>query len=180
MVRWLVRLLAFAALASIAGFLWFRTVTVAAAPPNLGTDAIVVLTGDGGRVRRGLALLRVGAAPRLLISGVAEGVGPRQLARETHTPLALFRCCVDLGHAAIDTRSNGEETADWASRHGVRSLRLVTSDYHMRRATLELGAELAPGVTILPEPVPSHIGWKVWMREYVKWLVRSVARRTQT
>ena len=172
-------ILALAALAWGAGFAWFAGVRPPAAPARARTDAIVVLTGDEGRVGRGLALLSAGAAPRLLISGVPGDVRPAQLARAAGVPRALFRCCVDLGHEAIDTRSNAEETAGWVSNNGARSIRLVTSDYHMRRAALELGAELAPDVVIVRDAVPSHAGRKVWAREYSKWLVRTVARRAE-
>ena len=178
-MRWLVALLLLGGLAWGAGLVWFTRVPVPVPPSATHTDAIVVLTGDEGRVPRGLALLRSGAAPRALISGVPAGVGPRALAREAHVPFALFRCCVDLGHAAIDTRSNAEETAAWVSDKGVRSIRLVTSDYHMRRATLELAAELPPATRIVPDPVPSHVERRIWVREYMKWLVRGFARRAQ-
>ena len=172
-------ILALGALAWGAGFAWFTGVRPGATPATERTDAIVVLTGDEGRVARGVRLLRAGAAPRLLISGVPADVRPSQIARSVDAPVRLFRCCVDLGHTAIDTRSNAEETAGWVSNNGARSIRLVTSDYHMRRAALELGAELAPDVVIVRDAVPSHAGRKVWAREYSKWLVRTVARRAE-
>jgi len=178
-MRSLFGLLLLGGLAWCAGLAWFMGVPVPLPPPGTHTDAIVMLTGDEGRVPHGLALLQDGAAPRALISGVAAGVGPRALAREAHVPFALFRCCVDLGHAAIDTRSNAEETAAWVADKGVRSIRLVTSDYHMRRATLELAAELPPGTRIVADPVPSRVEPRLWVREYMKWLVRGFARRAQ-
>ncbi len=176
---WLARIVALGALAYALGLAWFLAVPVGRAPENRKTDAIVVLTGNEGRIERGLSMLRAGAAPRVLISGVSKGVGASQIAREAHVPLRLFRCCVDLGHEAVDTRSNAEETARWVAAHRVRSIRLVTSDYHMRRAAMELSSELGPGVVIVRDAVPTHLPSVVWSREYAKWLLRSAARRAE-
>jgi uncharacterized SAM-binding protein YcdF (DUF218 family) len=178
-VGWLARILFLGGLAYVLGLAWFVGMPVGRASDDLRTDAIVVLTGDEGRIARGLALLRAGAAPRLLISGVAPGVSQRQLARKAGVPFAVFRCCVDLGHEAIDTRSNAEETARWAAAHKISSLRLVTSDYHMRRATMELRSELGPDVRIVSDAVPTRLPLVVWAREYAKWLVRSTVRRAE-
>ncbi len=175
----MLRLLLVCASALGAGLAWFIAAPVPPPLPGYRTDAIVVLTGDEGRVTRGLTLLRQGVAPRLLISGVAKGVGAAAIARQAHVPVRLLRCCVDLGHAAVDTRSNAEETAAWVADRDVRSLRLVTSDYHMRRAALELAAELPPQVEIVRDPVPSRVEARVWVREYLKWLVRAFTRRAE-
>ena len=54
------------------------------------TDAIVVPTGGAGRIDRGIALLQANQARRMLVTGVAPGVRPIDLAREYRTPTALF------------------------------------------------------------------------------------------
>jgi uncharacterized SAM-binding protein YcdF (DUF218 family) len=64
----------------------------------------------------------------------------------------LFDCCVDLGFSAANTIGNARETAEWARSLGYHSLILVTADYHMPRALLELHAAL-PNVAITPFPV---------------------------
>ena len=70
------------------------------------TDAIVALTGGRGRIERGVALMQAQAARRMLVSGVPMGVTPKDLARVNSAPRAIFRCCIDLGNEAVDTRSN--------------------------------------------------------------------------
>ena len=57
----------------------------------------------------------------------------------------LIQCCVDLGSESVDTRSNAEEALRWLAKHGFHSVRLITSDWHMRRARYEFqqGARLA-------------------------------------
>src|SRR3546814_10350716 len=57
-----------------------------------------------------------------------SSVRPIELAVEYKTRPAVFECCIDLGHEAVDTRSNAEETAAWVRDHRYRSVRLVTSD----------------------------------------------------
>jgi uncharacterized SAM-binding protein YcdF (DUF218 family) len=146
-------------------------------PPVVGpkTDAIVVLTGAAGRIDRGLLLLRAHAAKRMLISGVAPQVTPGELAHEYHVSPALFACCIDLGHEAVDTRSNADETADWLRDHGYKSVRLVTSDWHLARAKLELVNAADDDVTVIGDGVPSSPRWAILIGEYNKLLVRRAA-----
>lgn len=125
------------------GFLWFAI----ALPQPLDegeADAIVVPTGSGGRIPRGLELLRAGTSDRLLVSGVDNDVTPAEFASEYEVSDALMDCCVTLGFSALDTRGNAREAAEWTESEKVRSIRLVTSDWHMRRAALELRGTLHP------------------------------------
>jgi uncharacterized SAM-binding protein YcdF (DUF218 family) len=157
-------------LAYLGGLAWF----VAALPGPAGaerTDGIVVVTGGRGRVARGFELIERGAADRMLISGVNEVVRPRELAAEYDVEMSLIRCCVDLGRDATDTRTNGEEAADWVARRGMRSIRLVTNDWHMRRARKEIGWRLGPGTRIVADAVPSNPGLATLFLEYNKFLV---------
>ena len=133
-----VRVGAVVALAWVTGFVLFTASIPDATPLAVATDAVVVLTGGPGRLDRGLALMREGAAKRMLISGVDRSVKPHELAVRYDAPDKLFDCCVTLGREAIDTRSNGIETAQWLERRGYDTVRLITSDWHMRRAAFEL------------------------------------------
>ena len=138
------------------------------------TDAIVVLTGGPKRIDRGLDLLEQGRARRMLISGVARTVRPVELAVETGRDPALFECCVDLGRESVDTRSNAEETARWLERHRFRTLRLVTTDWHMPRAGFELSRRVGD-VEILPDAIESDPSFRQLFAEYNKYLLRRMA-----
>lgn len=168
------RLAASIALVWVLGFGWFMLSLPGAADAR-PTDAIVVLTGGPGRLDRGIDLLRAHAARRLLISGVDPDVGAHQLAEEYRAPPALFTCCIDLGHEAVDTRSNAEETRDWVRRHGYRSVRLVTSDWHLRRARLELAHALGPEVVVVGDGVAGDPRPLLLLAEYNKYLLRLAA-----
>jgi uncharacterized SAM-binding protein YcdF (DUF218 family) len=149
-----------------------------ALPGPLGgntTDAIVVPTGAAGRIDRGLALLRDGQAKRMLVTGVAPGVREGDLARAYQAPARVFACCVDLGGDAVDTRSNAHEAAAWLRARGFRSVRLVTSDWHVLRAKMELTAAVAPGMVVLGDGVESTPRLGTLINEYNKLLLRRLA-----
>ncbi|HEX7776739.1 MAG TPA: YdcF family protein [Parvibaculum sp.] len=144
-------------------------------------DAIVALTGGEGRIAEAYKLLEDGKGARLLITGVHPEVKLASLKHMVHGPTAKFDCCVDLGREAEDTIGNASETAGWVRRHNYRSIILVTSTYHMPRATLELHRTM-PGVSITPFPVVQdtlHLdGWwdfpgttRLLISEYSKYLL---------
>jgi uncharacterized SAM-binding protein YcdF (DUF218 family) len=157
------------------GFLWFAMALPR--PAGAGkTDAIVVPTGSGGRIQRGLALLRESQARSLLVTGVDADVKPAEFAAEYDVPRALMTCCVTLGFAALDTRGNARETSEWAEQRKVRSLRLVTSDWHMRRAALELENALPDGTTVLRDAVRTEPSLWILFLEYHKLLASWLAQ----
>ncbi|WP_380872262.1 hypothetical protein ACFB49_32070 [Sphingomonas sp. DBB INV C78] len=168
------RILAAGILLWMIGFAWFA-MTLPGPADESPTDAIVVLTGGPGRVQRGLGLLERGKAKRLLVSGADRRVRPRELAAANNAPEKLVDCCVDLGNEAVDTRSNAEETALWVTQHHYRSVRLVTTDWHMRRARFELSRVLGDDVRLVADAVPSEPGLGSLFEEYHKYLLRRVA-----
>lgn len=157
--------------------LGFAAFAVTLAQPLEGreTDAIVVPTGGPGRIARGIRLMQRGQAKRMLVTGVARDVTPRELAIANGASPRLFACCIDLGRAAVDTRSNGLETAHWIERRGFDSVRLVTTDWHMARAHHELAQALPGGIEIVDDAVRSRPGLGVLMREYNKYLLALAA-----
>lgn len=170
----IVRVLAVVALAYLLGFAAFMLSLGKPAGPEK-TDAIVVLTGGAGRVARGLSLMEAGAAKRMLISGADSTVRPNELAHEYRVPRRLFACCIDLGYEAVDTRSNGEETAEWLAENGYKSVRLVTTEWHMPRARMELAHALTGDVEVIGDAIPSDPPFGMLVREYNKYLVRRAA-----
>jgi len=168
------RIVAIIGLAWAIGFVLFA-VTLPAPADAEKTDAIVVLTGAPGRIPRGLAMMQAGRAQRMLISGVDRTVRPAELAVAQNAPAALFACCVDLGREAVDTRSNGAETARWLAAHNYRSVRFITSDWHMRRARFELERSLGPGIVIIPDAVSGDASLSNLLLEYHKFLARRAA-----
>ena len=149
----------------LGGLFWFiGSLPRAVEDPERKTDAIVVLTGGSLRLGEGLRLLREGRAPHLFVSGVPAGVDLAQLLQSIDDRAQSTPCCIVLGHVAADTPGNARESALWARKEGVRSIRLVTSAYHMPRSLVEFEAA-APEVALVPHPVfPSAVRQDEWWR----------------
>lgn len=139
------------------------------------TDAVVVLTGAAGRMERGLELVERGRAKRMLVSGVARTVRRPELAAHYEGSGRLFECCIDLGREAVDTRSNAEEVSRWLSKHGFRSVRLITTDWHMPRARFELSRRLPGGIEVLGDAIESNPTFRTLFLEYNKYVLRRAA-----
>jgi uncharacterized SAM-binding protein YcdF (DUF218 family) len=137
----------------LGGLAWFvhssLTIAIDRATP---TDAIVVLTGGRLRVETALELLGAGRAQKLFISGVNPHVDRVALLRVAGRASEGDADRIEIGHEAENTLGNARETAEWMRREGFRSLRLVTSWYHMRRSLLEFGRAM-PDTLIVAEPV---------------------------
>lgn len=123
---------------------------------------IVVATGGGRRVSTGIHLLNDNIGARLLISGTGSGVSKADLIDlmqdgqiEDARLNAIMSCCVDLGQAAMNTRGNAVETAEWFNQNNFSHLILVTADYHMPRSLIHFSTAL-PEADIIPYAVPSY------------------------
>ncbi|WP_201401128.1 YdcF family protein [Kaistia sp. 32K] len=150
------------------------------APTDVTAQGIVALTGGTARIDGALALLRDNRAEKLLISGVNPAVGRHDIARavERASNIVLDQR-VDLGHAARNTIGNADETRAWVEKEGIRSLIIVTSDYHMPRSMVELTRAM-PDVQLIPYPVSNKqlemdrwwrhaASVKLLLSEYVKY-----------
>lgn len=173
------KLLFIALILWLGGFAVFA-LTLPSPQGEIKTDAVVVLTGSAGRIERGMAVLEKQWAGRLLISGVDRTVKPQELSAHYNMSEALFACCVDLGFRSVDTHSNGQETARWVLSRKLTSLRLVTSDWHMRRAHFELERALKDNdlndVVIIDDPVPGNASYSLLFKEYNKFVYRWIGR----
>jgi len=150
------------------GFLLF----IAAIPNGVAdretkTDAVIVLTGGGERLGEGFDLLSRGLAPRLYISGVAEGITLDKLTKKIaeaggNLPdEATLKCCVTLGRAQ-NTIDNANTSTQWISEQRIQSIRLVTANYHMHRSLLEF-RRAKSGITVVPNPVfPPEMRDPLW------------------
>lgn len=169
------RIVSLLLIAWLLGFAWFAALLPQ--PLEGGkTDAAIVLTGGEGRVARGLAVLRKGWTGKLLVSGVDREVRPREFVAAYGIAPRQMACCVTLGFESVDTRSNALEAARWIARNKFRSVRLITTDWHMRRAAFELGRVSPKGVKVVADAVPSQPSLETLFLEYHKLLARWLAQ----
>ena len=164
----------------LGGFLMYLIAIQSPPPmPSPVADGIVVLTGTPERIVDAVTLLTEKKGKRLLISGVHPDTTLAGIGRTLQVAPETLECCVDLGRAALNTRGNGIETAEWARRQGFRSLLVVTSNWHMPRALVELERTM-PDITLVPYPValrPQGATWwtgvgtgRLLFAEYVKFV----------
>jgi uncharacterized SAM-binding protein YcdF (DUF218 family) len=156
------------------GFIIF-SVTLGSPAAAQHTEAVVVITGGSGRIEHGVGVLAKGYAKRMLISGTDPSVTKADLARRLGGSRRLLGCCVDLGSESVDTRSNAEETKRWLDKHRYKSFRLVTSDWHMRRARYEFRRVMKGNYVTVPDAVRSEPHFITLFSEYNKLLLRRVA-----
>ena len=140
-----------------AAFWDFRSFTqraervLAAGPPSSG-EAVAVLTGaSDARIVAGVRLGQARGLP-VLISGVHVDTTEADIARIVEVDPQEIACCVSLGRAAASTAGNGAEVAEWARRFEMRRVIVVTSEYHMDRALIELHRAM-PEAELLPYAV---------------------------
>src|SRR5580700_10676091 len=184
----IVAVLAITLAAATAGFAGFISqLRGTETKPGRTADGIVVLTGGSSRVSDAMELLADGYGKRLLISGVHPTNDASDISRSLSDNQSLLGCCVDLDRSAVNTRSNAEETRRWAHERGFKSLIVVTSNYHMPRAIVELSHAM-PDIQLIPFAVvgdkwrdepwwTSGATVRLLLSEYVKYVAAEVRVR---
>lgn len=115
------------------------TFLVDAAPAPVKADAIVVLAGDwwGLRIEKGGELVRAGFASQAIVSGPFHHYGKCEAdlaiewAGKKGYPSAYFAAEPIAG---ASTEEEAAELANIVRKRGFKSIVLVTSNYHTRRA----------------------------------------------
>ena len=130
-------------------------------------DIVVVLAGDfsGSRITTGAQLVREGYAPKVLVSGPYGAYGHYEcdlaigFAEKQGFPADYF---VAFPHHALSTKEEAAAIAPELQKRGVKSVLLVTSDFHTRRAG-RLFRAAAPDLTFYlvgaPDEYFSPHGW---------------------
>lgn len=95
-------------------------------------DAIVILGGEGTRLRPGIALFEQGLAPRLVLTGSKKSNWLR--AAQTVCPECRLeeRPAVFLENST-DTHSDAQLTLKYCRENGLSRILVVTSPFHTRR-----------------------------------------------
>ncbi len=154
---------------------------------NTKTDAIIVLTGGRNRISEGIRLLNENLADKLFISGVPENISIGQIEKQAKIK-ADDENKIELGRKAKNTIENAIETEEWIKKNNIKSIRLVTSSYHIPRSLQEfivyvtMGNNLEVVLNPIYSPNVNHKWWKSWgtfrllMMEYNKFLIVYVCR----
>jgi uncharacterized SAM-binding protein YcdF (DUF218 family) len=142
-------------------------------------DAIVVLAGaPPARLLRAADLYAAGAAPRVVLTRERRTPAAVALARRgVPVPDAVDEAdrrlqalgvpasaILALHGRAFSTTSEARLIARWACRTGRRSLVVVTSPTHTRRARLILRRALGPGIDVAVVPARADFVPRRWWR----------------
>ncbi|MGE0865899.1 MAG: ElyC/SanA/YdcF family protein, partial [Vicinamibacterales bacterium] len=143
---------------------WAASPLLVTAPPQ-AAEAIVVFAGGVGesgkagggfqeRVTQAVKLYQAGYAPRLIFSsGYVFTLREAEVMKAVAVDSGVPAEAILLEEAAKNPHDNVRLTGQILDQHGWDSILLVSSPYHMRRATLTW-QKLAPNVKVIPAPVP--------------------------
>lgn len=185
--RWLFVVLGLPALLLIALGLFWRSCSQFAASAEAGPvlpavatgEVIVVLTGDALRIPRALELLRARGSDYILFSGVEPGVSLTDIINQqgsSATNIHTVWSKILTESRSRTTLENARIAQEILAGKGAKRIVLVTSDYHMPRASRVFEREMR-GTEIVLYPVTSDfaggtmMGWKKFFVESWKWLL---------
>lgn len=154
----------------VAGFILFnRTINTYQTDNRTKTDAIIALTGGRNRISAAVKLLNEEMAPRLLISGVQKDI-PRKDIEKLNAVKLTGKPEIEIEDKSQNTVENAIEATDWIKRNNIRSIRLVTSNYHLPRSVQEFRA-LNKNLKIIIHPVYSEKVSAKWWKNFGSFLL---------
>lgn len=137
----------------------------------------VVFTGQFNRVRAGLTLLERGAISPLLVSGTNPPAGiplagfAQQFQLSPTLQAALADGALVLDPHATNTLQNATETRRWlANRPTDRAVVLITSRFHMPRASLALEQALGERLVLRYPVLEESVHYMGVIAEFWKYL----------
>jgi uncharacterized SAM-binding protein YcdF (DUF218 family) len=164
--------LALAAAAAIVFYtnvVWWAAAPLRIEQPPQHADAIVVLAAGVGesakagggaqeRLKEAVDFYKAGYAPSLVFSsGFVSGFREAEVMRAMAIDQGIPAGSIVLEQRSANTYQMVVRVADILSDRRWTSILLVSSPYHMRRATM-VWHKVAPGVRVIPVP-PSHTGF---------------------
>ena len=154
--------------------------------PCQTADAIVAVSGGDttARTREAITLFQNGWAPKLIFSGAAQDKSGPSNASAMRTQALVAGVSSDdiiIEEYGATTKQNAENTQNIFKQNDIRSVILVTSAYHQRRASLEFNKR-SVDVAVRNHPVASDnqwsmlwwltpIGWFLAISEFIKIIV---------
>ena len=141
-------------------FIDFTYKTFSYRPSDAKADAIVVLAGGKGRVDEGVRLYREGKGTWLFFIGVDPSVQRSDLYHPR--PGDPSANGVILERTSRNTLENAVYGRDLILAKEVHSIVLITSRYHMKRASILLRNSLPRDIAIYPYPVDTKNLKEAW------------------
>lgn len=148
---------------------------------NEKLDAIVVFSGAPERITAASYLINSQIAPSIFFAGQDN---TKEL--ESLILKSKLSCCIQYESSTKNTVEDAKVIGDWVKAKSLHSLVLVTTDYHVPRAMIELRREL-PNARIRPFGVTTsefNLGmvWhrsdmaRIFLSQFIKFVVSSLPR----
>jgi uncharacterized SAM-binding protein YcdF (DUF218 family) len=142
------------------------TEQVGTSAPCRPVDAIVAVSGGdtNARTDEAIQLYKNNWSKTLIFSGAAEdktGLSNAAAMEIRAEAQGVPASAIVLDESSETTKQNAEDTSAIFVDRNIKSIILVTSGYHQRRASLEFH-KLATNVTILNHPVGTDQDWSFW------------------
>jgi uncharacterized SAM-binding protein YcdF (DUF218 family) len=157
-VRTLVMIAALAGLVALTGVGGWLLVWPRTTPPDQADVVLVLAGGTGERVPTGTRLAQAGVAPVLVLSNGGDPASSWALGCQQRLPGVRVVC---LTPRTPTTQGEVRAFAELAAREGWRSVALVTSTYHVRRAGLLLGRCFPGAVHAVGAPPAADLGREI-------------------
>lgn len=157
------------------GFIIFVSFYLPLQDPLQKADAIIAVSGGDtqGRTMHAIRLYQDGWAPQLIFSGAAKDPNSASNAKvmmSTAVGQGISPEVIAIDEQSRDTKENAEKTR--ALVGGKKTVILVTSDYHQRRAYKEFQKVLGDEVTIINSPAKDkHWGRRSWFLTPYGWWI---------
>lgn len=160
MSRWIYLFCLLLIATSMGWFVWREKTMIEREPISAWTedhkaDCAVVLTGGPGRIREGFDLLAQGQVRKLIISGVHRHANLREIFPQWPFYGGLREEDVVLERRSATTYGNAQQTLPLVEAMHCRSVVLVTSHLHIRRAFKTFRQVYPPEVLLLSRSVSS-------------------------
>ncbi len=97
------------------------------------SDAIIILSGGGGRVEEGATLYNEGYASSIILSNARESISHSGNMLQTALALGIPASIIFTENEALSTYQNALYTLPIMQEYGFKSAIVVSSDFHMRR-----------------------------------------------
>lgn len=142
--------------------------------------AIVVISGGDteARTARAIELYQAGWAPYIVFSGAAadkDGPSNAEVMQEQALGAGVPKSASVIEDKSETTKQNAEKVRQQLLGINAKDIILVTSGYHMRRASLEFSAQLGSDFSIRRHPSSGDKHWGAvwWLTPWGWWLALS-------
>lgn len=140
--------------------------TVSTLSPCTAVGAVVAVSGGdtNARTDEAIRLYKNGWSDTLVFSGAAQdktGLSNAAAMQARAITAGVPKSAILLDEYSATTKQNAENVQTIFSSRDIRSIILVTSGYHQRRASLEF-AKRASSVTVINHPVSQDKDWSMW------------------